>query len=85
MSRLVAEMMPTVTLPPRPKGLPMAMTQSPTRMAEELPKDTALRGSLGSTFRSARSVLGSWPRILVTFSLEPSTKLTMISSAPSMT
>ena len=85
MSRLVAEMMPTVTLPPRPKGLPMAITQSPTRMAEELPKDTALSGSLGSTLSNARSVFGSWPRILVTFSFEPSMKLMMISSAPSMT
>ncbi len=85
MSRLVAEMMPTVTLPPRPKGLPIAITQSPTRIFEESPKVTALSGFLGSTCRSARSVFGSWPRILVTFSLLPSVKLMMISSAPSMT
>ncbi len=38
MSRLVAEMMPTVTLPPRPKGLPIAITQSPTRIFDESPK-----------------------------------------------
>ncbi len=31
MSRPRAEMMPVVTVPPRPKGLPTAMTQSPTR------------------------------------------------------
>ena len=32
MSRCLAEMMPTVTEPPRPNGLPIAITQSPTRM-----------------------------------------------------
>jgi len=30
MSRCLAEMMPTVTEPPRPNGLPMAITTSPT-------------------------------------------------------
>ena len=35
MSRFVAEMTPTVRLPPSPKGLPMAMTQSPTRRTDE--------------------------------------------------
>ena len=33
MSRLSAETMPAVTVPPRPNGLPMASTQSPTRSA----------------------------------------------------
>ena len=32
MSRLRAETMPAVTVPPRPNGLPIAITQSPTRM-----------------------------------------------------
>ena len=31
MSRPSAETMPAVTVPPRPKGLPTATTQSPTR------------------------------------------------------
>jgi hypothetical protein len=31
MSRPSAETMPVVTVPPRPKGLPTAITQSPTR------------------------------------------------------
>ena len=31
MSRAIAETMPRVTVPPRPKGLPTAMTSSPTR------------------------------------------------------
>ena len=31
MLRLRAETMPAVTVPPRPKGLPIAITQSPIR------------------------------------------------------
>jgi hypothetical protein len=31
MSRPLAETMPAVTVPPRPKGLPTASTQSPIR------------------------------------------------------
>ena len=42
MSRLRAEMMPTVTVPPSPNGLPIAITQSPMRMTSELPNFTAL-------------------------------------------
>ena len=30
-TRLIAEMIPAVTVPPRPKGSPIASTQSPTR------------------------------------------------------
>ena len=42
MSRLRAEMMPTVTVPPRPNGLPIAITQSPIRILSELPNFTAV-------------------------------------------
>jgi len=45
MSRLRAETMPTDTEPPRPNGLPMAITQSPTRIASDTPKGTAGSGS----------------------------------------
>ena len=38
MSRPRAETMPAETEPPRPNGLPMASTQSPTRLASLLPK-----------------------------------------------
>ena len=85
MSRCLAEMMPTVTEPPRPNGLPMAITQSPTFSLLEEPNGTEGSGFLGVTLRRARSVLASLPSTLSTLSLVPSLKLTMISSAPSIT
>src|SRR3546814_6808681 len=56
MSRERAETMPAVTVPPRPKGLPMATTQSPMRVASESPQAVDGSGFLASTFSSARSV-----------------------------
>jgi hypothetical protein len=44
MSRLRAETMPAVTVPPRLNGLPMAMTHSPSRSFSESPNLTALSG-----------------------------------------
>ena len=85
MSRLFAEMMPTETDPPSPNGLPIASTQSPTSSVADDPNLTSVSGFLGVTLSSARSDLGSLPRTLSTLSLLPSLKLTMISSAPSMT
>ena len=41
MSRARAEMMPAVTVPPRPNGLPIASTQSPTRTSSLSPNVTA--------------------------------------------
>src|SRR5260370_20838569 len=41
MSRARAETMPTVTEPPRPNGLPIATTQSPTRAVSDVPNFTA--------------------------------------------
>src|SRR5438046_9979502 len=41
MSRAVAEIIPDVTVPPRPKGLPIASTQSPTFTLLESPQVAA--------------------------------------------
>ena len=85
MSRLRAEMMPTVTVPPKPNGLPIAITQSPMRMTSELPNFTAVSlRAFGSTFSTAMSVLVSVPTSSA-LSLPPSLKLTSISSASAMT
>ncbi|MNC90218.1 hypothetical protein D3C83_62910 [compost metagenome] len=84
MSRLRAEMMPVVTVPPRPNGLPTAMTQSPTFALSESPNATAGSGLSLSTLSRARSVFSSVPTSVAT-SLVPSLKLAVISSAPSMT
>src|SRR5437870_5476187 len=61
MSRAVAEMIPEVTVPPRPNGLPIANTQSPTRVFVESPQFAAGSGPFGSIFSSARSVTASRP------------------------
>ena len=39
-TRWTAEMIPAVTVPPRPNGLPIAITQSPTRAWAESPHFT---------------------------------------------
>ncbi len=59
MSRPRAETIPAVTVPPSPKGLPTAMTQSPTRggCAAKVTKGK----SDPCAFKSARSVLLSAP------------------------
>ena len=72
MSRLRAETMPAVTVPPRLNGLPMAITHSPSRSFSESPNFTALSGLSGLT-RSKRDVglliladdLGLEPRAVV--------------------
>src|SRR6516225_8520030 len=61
MSRAVAEIMPEVTVPPRPNGLPIASTQSPTLVLVESPQIAAGSGAFGSTLSSARSVTASRP------------------------
>ena len=77
-------MMPAVTLPPRPKGLPMATTQSPTRALSESPKRTAVSLPVGFTLSTAMSVLGSRPTTSA-LSRVPSWRATVISSASLMT
>src|SRR3546814_2538349 len=56
-SDLSADTIPAVTVPPRPKGLPIATTQSPTRVFVESPNRTNGR-SFASIFSSARSESG---------------------------
>ena len=58
--RPLEETTPTVTVWSNSRGLPMAHTQSPTRTRSESPRRSAGSPS-ASTFRSARSVLGSDP------------------------
>ena len=84
MSRWRAETMPAVTLPPRPKGLPMAITQSPILALSLSPHSTKGNGVGESIFSSARSVLGSWPISFALYSVLSWVR-TVISSAPSMT
>ncbi len=84
MSRFRADTTPTVTEPPRPNGLPIAITQSPTRILSESPNFTALSGLSGFTRKTAMSVLVSRPMISA-LSLEPSGKLAKISSASAIT
>jgi serine protease Do len=75
----------TVTVPPSPNGLPIAITQSPTRIFMLSPSFTEGSGCVGSTRSSARSVLASRPTTSTTLSLVPSVKMAVISSAPSIT
>ena len=60
-SLLNADIIPVVTVPPRPKGFPMAITEWPTFAVSESAKLTNGRGFFDSTFRSAISVSLSVP------------------------
>ena len=84
MSRLRAETMPADTEPPRPNGLPIAITQSPMRAFSLSPNFTAFSGLSDFTRSTARSILGSLPTTSA-FSLRPSVKMTVISLASPMT
>ena len=77
-------MMPDVTVPPSPKGLPIASTQSPTLALAESPQEAAGNGALGSTLRSARSVTASRP-ITSACKVVSSDKVTVICSALAIT
>ncbi len=62
MARFLAETMPAETVWERPKGLPMARTQSPTCALSELPILMVGRvRPLGSILMTAMSVSGSVP------------------------
>ena len=76
--------MPAVTLPPRPNGLPIASTQSPTRDLSDSPKVTNGSGLSDMTFNSAMSPVSSRPTN-VAFSVVLSCKVTVISSASAIT
>ena len=84
MSRPRAETMPAVTVPPRPNGLPIARTQSPTRDWPESPKSTVGSGLSALTFSKARSPPSSRPTISA-FSVVLSCRVMETSSAPSIT
>ena len=58
---------PDVTVLVKPKGLPIAITQSPTLSSSELPKVALDSVALESILRTARSVFGSRPRILALY------------------
>ncbi len=85
MSRLRAETMPAVTVPPRLNGLPIAITHSPSRSLSESPNFTATKGFAGGlNFSTARSVFLSTPTSSALI-LVPSFMMMLISSASAMT
>ncbi len=86
MSRLRAEIIPADTVPPKPNGLPIATTQSPIRSASLSAQLTAVNfsPSSASIFKTATSESASRPKISAAYSL-PSVKVTVISSASSIT
>ena len=84
MSLFLAEIIPEVTVPPNPKGFPIAITQSPILASSEFPNLTGLNFSSELILRTAISESGSVPRTFALNSLFPLT-LTTISSAPLIT
>ena len=84
MSRPMAEIIPVLAEPPKPNGLPMANTQSPTRDFSSSPQGKYGKSLASFNFNKARSVLESLPLISASYSV-PSVKVTTISSARSMT
>jgi len=50
------EIIPEVTVPPKPYGFPIAMTQSPTRALSESPKLTVSNFSSDSICKTAKSI-----------------------------
>ena len=68
-TRWTAEMIPAVTVPPSPKGLPIAITQSPTRACAESPQRTNGSGPGALILSNARSDAVSRPISLATYSL----------------
>ena len=76
--------MPAVTVPPRPKGLPIAITQSPILVRSERPQRVAGRGRSASTLSTAMSVFSSLPTIVAS-SVVSSERRTEISSASAIT
>ena len=78
------EIMPELTDPPTPKGLPIAKTTSPSSSFELSPKLIA-SSPFASILMIARSVFESSPTILALYSFWLSSMLTTISSLPSTT
>ena len=84
MSLARAEIIPAVTVFPKPKGFPIATTQFPTLTPSESPHSTGINGCSGSTFSTAKSVLGSLPTISA-LRVISSAKVTTTSAAPAIT
>ena len=83
-SRDVAEMIPSVTVPPSvPNGLPIAIAVSPTEILDESPSVAGVK-SFASTFNTAISLFASVPISFASYSV-PSLVLTVIFWAPSIT
>ena len=61
MSLLKADIIPDVTVPPKPKGLPIAITEWPTLALSESANFKKFKGFFDSTFNKARSVSLSVP------------------------
>ena len=79
LSLLLEEIIPEVTVPPSPSGLPIAKTISPTLELSELPQLTfSISTSEGSIFKTAISVLGSVPTNSAGTSSIPLLKITVI-------
>jgi len=68
-SLLIAEIIPDVTVPPNPKGFPIASTQSPTLALPESPSGTGLNLSFEFIFNTAISLTGSVPISLASYYL----------------
>ena len=88
MRRCTAETIPVVTVRVKPKGLPMAITGSPTCASEESPSGIGATplASSGSILSTARSVSTSRPWTLASISLLlSSSKLTVTLSEPATT
>ena len=77
-------MMPAETEPPKPSGLPMAITQSPTTAVSLLASSTKGSGVFELTLSTAISVSRSRPTSLACNS-RPSEKVIVIVSAFSIT
>ena len=76
--------MPADTEPPRPNGLPIAITHWPMRVFSESPNFTAFSGLSGFTRNTAKSTFVSLPTISA-FNLRPSAKITVTSLASPIT
>ena len=81
----IADIIPAVTVPPKPRGFPIAIDQSPTLILSESPQPTYVSFLFfGSIFNTAMSALGSLPSNSAVNSVS-SFRITVISSAPSIT
>ena len=77
--------MPAVTVLSRPKGLPIATTESPTSTVDSSANESGVSSEAGtSTSITARSVDGSVPTSVAATS-SPSAKRTLRELAPSTT